>query len=126
MKSVDKYEPVLSVAFTGEVAEKWATGLDRADPLVTPILGPLRLLKERGIRVDGITGTYDVLSPDTLVLIEKLQEMDVDGTWLVWEKQMHCFPLAWWDMTFKIGSRLLITGAVGGTGSQTAKKAQIG
>jgi len=95
MKLIDKHESILSVSFTGQVAEKWAVGLDRADPLVTPLLGPLELLKERGIRVDGITGTYDVLSPDTLLLIEKLQKVDVTGSWLVWERQMHCFPLAW-------------------------------
>jgi hypothetical protein len=25
----------------------------------------------------------------------KLEEFGVKGEWLVWEKQMHCFPLAW-------------------------------
>lgn len=95
MRTVDKHEPVLSVSFTGQVAEKWSIGLDRADPLVTPLLGPLQLLKQRSIRVDGITGTYDVLSPDTLLLIEKMREHGIDASWLLWERQMHCFPLAW-------------------------------
>ena len=95
MQTVDKHEPVLSVSFTGQVAEKWAIGLDRADPLVTPLLGPLAFLQQRNVRVDGITGTYDVLLPDTLLLIEKMQKVGITGSWLVWERQMHCFPLAW-------------------------------
>ena len=95
MQTVDKHEPVLSVSFTGQVAEKWAIGLDRADPLVTPLLGPLASLQQRNVWVDGITGTYDVLLPDTLLLIEKMQKVGITGSWLVWERQMHCFPLAW-------------------------------
>ena len=40
-------------------------------------------------------GTFDVLAPDANLVREKLESVGVEGEWLVWEKQMRCFPLAW-------------------------------
>lgn len=96
MRDTDKNDPLLSVKYTGEVAEAWAKGLaDRGDPLVSPTYGDLDALRRRGVRLDGIVGTWDVLCPDTLVLLEKAAKAGVTGEWLVWDRQMHCFPLIW-------------------------------
>jgi acetyl esterase/lipase len=96
MRETDKNDPLLSVKYTGEVAEAWAKGLaDRDDPLVSPTYGDLDALRRRGVRLDGIVGTWDVLCPDTLVLLDKAAKTGITGEWLLWEKQMHCFPLIW-------------------------------
>lgn len=97
MRDTDKNDPLLSVKYTGEVAEAWAKGLpDRGDPLVSPTYGDLGALRRRGVRLDGIVGTWDVLCPDTLVLLDKAAKAGIAGEWLVAEEQMHCFPLIWW------------------------------
>lgn len=97
MSSTDKKDPVLTAKYTGQVAEGWC-GKGKVvsnDPLVSPLFGNLEALKRRSITIHGVVGTYDVLAPDALLLLEKLEELRVDGSWLVWDKQMHCFPLAW-------------------------------
>ena len=40
-------------------------------------------------------GTYDILHPDVKSMKARLEEAAVRGEWLIWDKQMHCFPLAW-------------------------------
>lgn len=94
MAKIEKDDPVLTVAFTGEVAETWRADWSAEDPRISPINANLALLKEKDIKVLGVTGGADVLTPDALVFLEKCTEAGVRGRWLHWEKQMHCFPLA--------------------------------
>lgn len=47
------------------------------------------------MQVHGITGGYDILTPDGLLFRDRLVKAGVGGSWLHWEKQMHVFPLAW-------------------------------
>lgn len=96
MKDVEPNDPILRVDFTGDVAAKWALGTDRSDPIVSPLLDDLEILATRNVRLDGVVGTYDVLAPDALLLLKKAQTAQLRGKWLVWERQMHCFPLAWY------------------------------
>lgn len=96
MKSTDKYDPWLSTAYIDQCATRWC-GSDyaREDPLISPLYADLAALKRRNVKLHGVIGTYDVLAPDVLLLIEKAQKLDLRGSWLVWEKQMHVFPLLW-------------------------------
>ncbi|KAL2419998.1 hypothetical protein ABEF95_001761 [Exophiala dermatitidis] len=67
------------------------------DPSTSPLLNPesaFRALKERGVSVHGVIGTHDVLAPDALEFLRRCESQGIDGRWLVWEGQMHCFPLA--------------------------------
>ncbi|KAH7305918.1 Alpha/Beta hydrolase protein [Stachybotrys elegans] len=64
------------------------------DASVSPALANLEPLARWGIRVHGVTGTYDVLNPEAVAFREKLREAGVAGEWLEWDRQMHCFPLA--------------------------------
>ncbi|KAL2444571.1 hypothetical protein ABEF95_017068 [Exophiala dermatitidis] len=67
------------------------------DPSTSPLLNPesaFRALKERGVSVHGVIGTHDVLAPDALEFLRRCERQGINGRWLVWEGQMHCFPLA--------------------------------
>lgn len=70
------------------------------DPRVSPIRADLAPLVEHGIKIHGITAGYDVLGPEAVVFREKCKSSGIQGEWLEWQKQMHCFPLA-----FKYGLR---------------------
>lgn len=101
MADVGRHDPILSVKYTGWVAETWTKGMDRSDPSVSPILADLSILRRRNIRLNGVVGKYDVLAPDTLLLLDKAKSLGVSGRWLVWDQQMHCFPLARYVKYFK-------------------------
>ena len=95
IKVVEKHDPILRISFIGDSAKKWRAGWEASDPRVTPILGDVSALARRGVRVHGVFGRYDILSPDAALFRVKCEETGVRGEWLEWEKQMHCFPLAW-------------------------------
>lgn len=66
-------------------------------PKVSPVLHrpeAYRLLASLGVGLHGVYGTHDVLAPDVDLLRDRCERHGVKGRWLVWEKQMHCFPLA--------------------------------
>jgi acetyl esterase/lipase len=67
--------------------------MSSSDPRLSPVLADLSLFRRAGIKVDGVTAGHDVLTPDAIVFRKKLADYGVDGDWLEWEKQMHCFPL---------------------------------
>lgn len=90
---VEAHDPILSRKTITEVAEGWRAELPASDPRVSPVLAGLSIFKQAGIKVDGITAGYDTLTPDAIKFREKLAECGVNGNWLHWEKQMHCFPL---------------------------------
>ncbi|WVW85854.1 hypothetical protein I302_107892 [Kwoniella bestiolae CBS 10118] len=95
MKEVNTVDPVLSTGYTGDVAIKWRGDVSPSDPTISPVEGELSLLQDRNVMVNGIIGTWDVLAPDTIRLMDRLKEIGVEGKWWVGEGQMHCFPLAW-------------------------------
>jgi len=90
---IDKRDSLLSRKVIEEVAEGWIGEWSLSDPRVSPVLADLKLLKRANIKVDGIIAGYDVLAPDAAVFRKKLDDCGVEGDWLEWEKQMHCFPL---------------------------------
>ncbi|KAK5467866.1 hypothetical protein LTS15_000839 [Exophiala xenobiotica] len=106
----DKHDPVLTVGLTGRVAQAWTGNVaskhtktaprrlvNLEDPDVSPLLnedGVFEKVKDQGVSVHGVVGTHDVLAPDALELMRRCERLGVKGKWLVWEGQMHCFPLA--------------------------------
>ena len=95
MEKAQKFDPVLSVAFVDEIAKKWAGKRDRDDPRLSPLFADLSVLRKNGVKVHGVVGNYDVLAPDAVLFWKRCEEYGAQGEWLEWEKQMHCFPLAW-------------------------------
>lgn len=75
-----------------EPLAKWDWGYD--DPRVSPIRADLSPLVRRGVKIHGVTASYDVLEPDAVAFRDKCDREGVEGEWLAWEGQMHCFPLA--------------------------------
>ncbi|KKY24379.1 putative esterase lipase [Phaeomoniella chlamydospora] len=94
--TTNRRDPVMTEKHIKWVADQWVgDGITADDPAVSPILANLTSLRTLGIKVHGIIGTYDVLAPDTIAFRQRLEEFGVGGEWLEWEKQMHCFPLAY-------------------------------
>lgn len=101
ISSIEHVDPVLDAEESQQQAMDWAGEWGLDDERVSPALNRkkrdhvVRLLKERGVRVHGVTAGHDILSPDGMVLRQLLAEEGVEGKWLEWEKMMHCFSLAW-------------------------------
>ena len=51
------------------------------------------MLADHNVRVNGIIAGYDVLSGEARTFLDKCKEFDVDGRFLIWERQMHNFPI---------------------------------
>ncbi|KAL0059601.1 hypothetical protein AAF712_013652 [Marasmius tenuissimus] len=90
-------DPVLiapqSAQFAADWAGEWSLDDERISPALDESLG--QLLFEHGVKVHGVTAGYDILAPDAIKLRDKLGTAGVEGKWLHWEKQFHCFPIAW-------------------------------
>lgn len=94
MWKLEPSDPVLSVGFTRKVTEGWRGDWPASDPRVSPLHADLMILRDRGIKVFAVTGGNDILTPDALLFRDKCVDAGVEGEWLHWEGQMHCFPLA--------------------------------
>ena len=94
IKQVEHLDPVLRLNIEKRTAAQWAGDWPLGDWRLSPLLADLKVLRESGVKVHGITGGYDLLTPDSLLFRDNLEREGVVGTWLQWEKQMHCFPLA--------------------------------
>ncbi|EMC93887.1 hypothetical protein BAUCODRAFT_74858 [Baudoinia panamericana UAMH 10762] len=88
-----EHDPILTVPFIKSTAKAWRQDMDATDPRVSPLYQDVTPLARRGVRVHGLTGGYDMLTPDAIRFREKCTEAGVAGEWLHWEKQMHVFPL---------------------------------
>ncbi|KIV91888.1 hypothetical protein PV10_06379 [Exophiala mesophila] len=112
IQQMDRLDPVLTAKLTGDVGQIWSTGssskkpsdtkpddaslLSVDDPQLSPLLNSedaFRGLASKDIQIHGVFGTFDVLSPDAKLFMQKCERYGVRGKWLVWEGQMHCFPL---------------------------------
>ncbi|CAK3940633.1 hypothetical protein AC579_1529 [Lecanosticta acicola] len=94
IKQVEKKDPLLRASFVVDTAKSWRGDWDPCDVRVSPLYADVTPLAKRGVKVHGITGRNDVLGPDAILFREKLNQAWVYGEWLDWDKQMHCFPLA--------------------------------
>lgn len=95
MREVEKLDPVQTIESSKQGADEWRGDLDGKDARISPLYADLGVLASRGVDVHCVSGTYDILHPDVKQMRGKLEEAGVRGEWLVWDKQMHCFPLAW-------------------------------
>jgi acetyl esterase/lipase len=95
---VERKDPLLRHEFVKATSEVWRGEWPAEDTRLSPLLLPLEVLttlRDRGVQVHGVTGGYDILTPDALLFRERLVEAGVGGNWLHWEKQMHVYPVAW-------------------------------
>ena len=91
---VERKDPVLRHWVEVKTGKQWAESWDLDNLLLSPLFADLNVLVKKGVAVHGITGGYDILTPDTLLFRDKCAKVGIEGQWLHWEKQIHCFPLA--------------------------------
>lgn len=98
----DKLDPILTQEVTQGAADawcktwEWSKGMAEADPELSPALADAdswQKLRDSRIAIHGIYGTADRLAPDCKVFMDLCEKEQIPGKWLVWENQMHCFPL---------------------------------
>lgn len=94
MRKVEKHDPLLKMPFVESTATAWRGQWPSSDVRVSPMFADLSPLMHRGVQVHGLTAGYDILSVDARLFRDKLNQAGVHGEWLDWDKQMHCFPLA--------------------------------
>lgn len=95
---LERKDPLLRHKFVKATSEVWRGEWPADDTRLSPLLVPLNVLtalRDRGVQVHGVTGGYDILTPDALLFRDRLVEAGVGGSWLHWEKQMHVYPVAW-------------------------------
>ncbi|KAF5023281.1 hypothetical protein F66182_4662 [Fusarium sp. NRRL 66182] len=120
IEKVDKVDPILTESAINGTASTWAPGpshvyqqdnptnpsaklgneedrLDWSveDPRVSPIHADLSVCIKHNVKIHGITASHDVLGPEAVEFREKCRKEGIDGDWLSWDSQMHCFPLAY-------------------------------
>jgi acetyl esterase/lipase len=93
INAIAKFDPLLTPKIIRQTAKAWQGDWDATDRRISPINAEVSLLAKNGIHVHGITAGCDVLSPDGVVFREKCKEQGVQGEWVHWGKQMHCFIL---------------------------------
>ena len=93
IKEMEKLDPVESLQLIKQTADAWAGDWDKSDPRLSPGLGAVKVLADHKVRVNGIIAGYDVLSCEAKTFVKKCQEVGVEGSFLIWNRQMHGFPL---------------------------------
>jgi acetyl esterase/lipase len=94
LPSLEKHDPILRIDFVKSTAKAWTGTWELSDRRVSPVQADVSLLAKAGVKVDGLTAGHDLLGPDGVIFREMLDENGVEGSWLHWEKMMHCWPLA--------------------------------
>ncbi|KAK7720699.1 hypothetical protein SLS63_009693 [Diaporthe eres] len=93
-QALARRDPVLTVGSHNSEAAAWAQEMDRTDVCISPAVAEVRVLAAAGVRLVGVTGGHDILTPAALGFRDECAGRGVSGAWLHWEGQMHCFPLA--------------------------------
>ena len=91
---VDRHDPLLRKDMCEKIGVTWAGTLPKDSPEVSPLFGNFDALRMAGVKVHGLIGTYDNLAPDDIGFYKALSQHGIEGEWLEWKGQMHCFPLA--------------------------------
>ena len=95
IKQLSAVDPILTPIFIQATAKAWAGDWDRTDRRLSPLFGDVALLAHANVTVHGVTAGYDILHPDAVLFRDKCAKVGVRGEWLHWDRQMHCFLLAW-------------------------------
>jgi acetyl esterase/lipase len=96
-------DPILSPSTLSTIAQSYTGTWALSDPRVSPINADLTLLRQAGTRLHVIAGSYDTGYLAVVQLKEMCERTGVRGDWLLWERQVHCFPLVGWGWGVKEG-----------------------
>jgi acetyl esterase/lipase len=84
-----KLDPWLAIPGGLEAVRLYAEGFDRRDWRISPLYGDLAVLPKTLL----LTGTRDILHPDTLVFAERARAANVDVELFVEPGMLHVWPL---------------------------------
>lgn len=93
MYTLEKKDPILRIKFVVGTAKAWCGEWSPTDIRVSPLYADVSVVQKRGVKIHGVTGRYDILSPDAILFREKCNQASIEGEWLDWEKQIHVFVL---------------------------------
>ena len=95
IKKVEKHDPILRIPFITNNAERWRGEWD-ASTLEFPLLPQmfLRLFEEECSFMES-SQVMTSCRQNAIMFRLQCEKAGVEGEWLHWDKQMHCFPLAW-------------------------------
>ena len=93
IKVAAKSDPLLRLPTEIWAAGSWAGLWGITDTRLSPLLADLSLLQSNDVKVHGVIGGYDLLAPDAKLFRHRCEVAGVQGEWLEWDKQIHCFPL---------------------------------
>ena len=93
IERVQRHDPIESLDLVRRTANAWAGDWEKSDPRLSPVLGIVKVLADRGVRVNGIIAGYDVLSCEAKTFVQHCEEAGIEGRVLIWDRQMHVFPL---------------------------------
>jgi acetyl esterase/lipase len=93
--NMEKNDPILRLRLIKDLGKAYAGDWDvGSDPRVSPIHAKnFNALKEQGVAVYGMTGSYDILTSDAMIFRDRLLDEGVSGRWLEWDGCMHCWVL---------------------------------
>ena len=93
VKEADKHDPIESLELVRRTGSAWAGDWDKRDSRLSPMYGTVKILAEYNVKVYGIIAGYDVLSPQAKTFVKFCEDAQVEGRFLIWDKQMHIFPV---------------------------------
>lgn len=85
----EKLDPWLGIEGGKEAIRLYAPGMETTDWRISPIFGDLSVLPRTLI----LSGTRDVLSPDTVIFVEKARAAGVDIELMLEPGMIHVWPL---------------------------------
>jgi acetyl esterase/lipase len=92
VKEADKHDPIESLELVRRTGSARAGDWDKRDPRLSLMYGTVKTLAEYNVKVYGIIAGYDVLSPEAKTFVKYCEDAQVEGRFLIWDKQMHIFP----------------------------------
>jgi len=88
-REVERIDPWLGIPGGLEAIRLYAPTIDRADWRISPIYGNLSVLPKTLL----LAGSRDMLTPDSLIFVEKARAAGVDIELLLGEGMIHVWPL---------------------------------
>jgi len=115
---VEKLDPWLGVPGAEEATRLYADGIDHADWRISPLYGDLSVLSP----MLALTGTHDLLNPDTHVFAAKARAVGVPVEILEEPGLFHVWPLL--DMPEAYTARARMVAFIRGLASRTSADAR--